>query len=87
MPLVSEYWSKRFYRVDEWGRSHFRLLLIGLCLIVAGGISVFVELPSSFCKSIRVLAVLGIIFVLWSGIGPTLDVMFLKFSEKKKRRR
>jgi hypothetical protein len=77
-------WKESFFRVDQWGRSSFRLLLIGLCFLAAWRVSALVEMPIGLFKAIHAFGVLGIIFVVLAGFGPTLELVICAISERKR---
>jgi hypothetical protein len=81
-------WKKSFFSVDEWGRSSFRALLIGLCLIlVCWGVLALTEPSSELKVSIRKYICefggLGIIFVFWAILGPSLEVLISAIKNKR----
>ncbi len=77
-------WKECFFRVDQWGRSSCRLLLIGLCLLVVRRVAAVVEMPSGLFRAIVAFGVLGVIFVVLAVVGPTLELMICAISKMKR---
>lgn len=82
---LGRYWKQRFFHVDQCGRSHFRLLVAGLCFVAVCSAATLAGSGSAFARGARAFGVLGILFILWSVIGPSLDVAFLKISQRWRR--
>ena len=76
--------KKSFFRVDEWGRSSFRLLLVGLCFLLVWWVSATLGMPVGAFRAIRSFGVLGVIFVIYAVIGPGLELVIRKIAEKRK---
>jgi hypothetical protein len=76
-------WKQSFYHVSDWGRSSFRLLLIGLSFALIWWVSALAEVPFSAFRAIRAFGVLGIIFVVLAVVGPSLEVIRAMGDRKK----
>ena len=77
-------WKQSFFHVSDYGRSSFRLLLVGLGFILTWWVSAAAEVPFSAYRAIRAFGVLGIIFVVLAVTGPSLEVVIKVMGGKKK---
>jgi len=78
-------WTESFFCVDQWGRSSFRLLLIGLSLFALWRVSTLVNLPPELFRGIHAFGVLGAIFVVLAGVGPTLELVIWAIVKRKRK--
>jgi len=81
---VGKGWRESFFHVDQWGRSSFRLLLIGSSFLAVWWVSALVGVPFGVFRAIRAFGVLGIIFVIVAGVGPSLEIVIRKMTCRKK---
>lgn len=82
---ITDQWKDSFLRVDGWGRSSYRLLIIGLCLEVCWGLASILKTPFSLYRYICPFGVLGAIFVVLSVIGPTFEIIITLAINKQNR--
>jgi hypothetical protein len=75
-------WKQSFFHVSDYGRSSFRLLLIGLGFILIWWGAAAAKVPFSAFRTIRAFGVLGIIFVVLSVTGPSLEVVIRVMGDK-----